>query len=252
MTNDDTLKSYEQLVEELETAKINLAFYHMQQADIQKAEEEIASKQEINGLQAKKTEDIAFLRNTMQNKSRKRRANNFLNLARRVAIIICVLITAITVTTTTAYAIVPSFRASVQHFLIDYTYVYAEVGVKNLEDIQLPEGWESEYFLSYVPDGFKVFDVYSGIGTYSSVNYMHEDGKSFVRFLDMPKGSRTRLDVENAKVTYAPVHDREAMVIEKDGTVTIAWQEFKSIFVIKYDGDRQTALNIAKNVVRVK
>lgn len=71
--------------------------------------------------------------------------------------------------------------------------------------------------------------------------------------MEFGEGSGTSLDTEDAKVSYTMVNGREAMLIEEDEWIMIAWTMHNRFFVVDTKGsDIDTVLKIASSFVLVR
>lgn len=253
MNNENPiLSTREQLVAELEQAKLRLAFYDLQEEEIQAyaalAEKDESIAKMVNEQQASM---LRLIRQKTKAQQAKSRLAVSLKAIKRVAMAASILITVAVLGMSTVFAFSPQMRVAMQSLLIRVTSKYTEIGLQNSSIMHIPEGWEGDYFPAYIPEGFHLVHLSCPFPGTASVQY--EDAvRNRFNFDELSEGSRTNIDTENARVSYITVHDLKAMLVEKGGRVMITWAEFDRYFIITLYGSTDTALAIARSVRRIK
>ena len=91
--------------------------------------------------------------------------------------------------------------------------------------------WEGAYAPTYIPDGYEVREKKSA----GSKNMVIYEGESGHFTISQTKGEiNARIDTENAQIIEKIIiNDSEALLVEKDGFVTIAWSEGETFFSVR-------------------
>ncbi len=242
----------EQLLQECEEARLRIAFFDLQESEIE-AYEAIANKDECvaNLATEKQSTALELIRRRTKAIRTKRFGRNALVATQRLAKVVAVVIAIIVLGLTTVFAVTPSFQIAVRDLLIRVTDQYAEIGIKDNRTMIVPQGWTGEYFPSYIPKGFRLQQKSENAMAFSFVEYKDATGK-FIIYFEAQEGSRSNIDTEGARITTTTVHDHEAMVVEKENRITVSWVEDERYFVIMFDGEMSEAISIARSVQRVR
>lgn len=90
-------------------------------------------------------------------------------------------------------------------------------------------------------------------GNESSVfsEYVNDSGY-FLIFSENTSDTIMNMDIEGAEIVHTTVHDLPAAASIKGGNVILVWAEFNKYFYITIHGDLNTALKIARSVVRIR
>ena len=110
---------------------------------------------------------------------------------------------------------------------------------------QPPEGYTGDFFPGYLPPGYELAKVFE-----SSVIYKNAQGKPLY-FDEMDFYTALGLDTEDADVTYGKVGGTDAMIVRKNGRVSILWAYTDRYFLVMIDGSLDTAMQIAESVVLI-
>ena len=147
----------------------------------------------------------------------------------------------------TAVATVQSVRINVLNFITEiedrYTALYLQ---ESGATIEIPEGWNGLYYMTYIPEGFVPVEWGE-----NEVIYVDEIG-NVLGFCEYEHGATCNLDTENAEITYEPIRGKSALVVEKDGWVAITWSEGNRFIVIDLMGEKDEALRIAESVLVIR
>lgn len=145
-----------------------------------------------------------------------------------------------------AFAAVPEFRVSVLRFLINITDQYTELSLVRDSDslIEIPEGWKGKYYPSFIPQGF---ELQYGSARFDRVQYQNALG-DWLSFSELDTSTEANIDTEDAEITHILINGQPAILSEKEGRVKIAWTILNDYFVLTFDGDAETAMEIVKSV----
>ena len=149
-----------------------------------------------------------------------------------------------------AIANVESIRVKVMELLVDIQEDHAELEMVENNDLDLliPAGWAGDYYPLYIPDGFTVTDVGS---LFATINFTSSDGRN-IRFTELTADDQTNIDSDDARLSYTTFNGENAFIVEKDDSITVAWGVNDRYFVLNADTTEEEALEIAKNVRRIK
>lgn len=239
--NSVKIPPHEKLLKDYETAKLRLALESLRQDDIKKFSEPCEDDAII--LESMRKNKAEFMQSINRGYRRPERIS-VPRALKKAALSFCVIITVITLGLGTAFAVSENFRVNVYKMMANTTDEYTQISLSK-ETMSVPNGWEGDYFPSYIPEGFEIKQIGEDFISYS-------DNVRFLDFFEFSKSSITNLDSEDAIITKTTVHDNEAFVIEKNGRVKITWAEFDRYFVIMFDGTFEQALSIARSVQRIK
>lgn len=113
---------------------------------------------------------------------------------------------------------------------------------------QIPADW-SGYIPGYVAEGFEVLDAEQDAVSYI-IYYINNNGQTirFNQILNLH--TDLRIDTENAKLEQIMIHDNEALLVEKQGLVSIVWQD-EYLFYIIGEADKAELVQMAKSLQRI-
>ena len=112
---------------------------------------------------------------------------------------------------------------------------------------QIPSDWDG-YVLGYVPQGFNVVGTEED-STSKTINYADQNGKT-IRFTQyLSNATNLRIDTENAIVEHHSIHNSKAILAEKDGRVSIVWEN-EYLFYIVGKIDKSEIKKMAESVFK--
>lgn len=157
-----------------------------------------------------------------------------------------------------ALATSSEFRAKVMQLLIQIDNEEGVVRFSFIEDeeasFDVPEGWIGDYFLSYVPEGFSIYEfdpLFRGIE--------YRDTANRVLFFGEYDEYTTGLQgTDNSTVSYEYINGKEACIVEGYSEygewhiVSITWANDERWFQIKtYNIGRDETVRLAMNVKKI-
>lgn len=151
---------------------------------------------------------------------------------------------------TVAIASVREVRVRVLQFLIQIEEEYTELSLVDSpeESFPVPEGWRGLYYLSYIPEGF----VMQKIDPYYDRVYFLDESRNLLDFMELTENSYSNIDTENAEIQHITINGSPAIISKKEGRVTVAWSEISRYFILEFDGNVETAIEIVNNVRIIK
>ncbi len=147
---------------------------------------------------------------------------------------------------TAAVATVDEVRVGLQNFFVRFEKTHVEIGFELTENpATVPSGWDGYYYPSYIPEGYTLINMSSGIANY-------QKGSDELCFSDLGSDARIYLDSENAAIDYLIINGISATIIEKAPWTTIFWSIGNRCIIVEYTGSRNEAIQIAESVVMIR
>ena len=239
---------------QVEDALIRLALLELEQEAAQRLIDDIESgKSEIKAEELDAALDVAQ-QSAYRRISRKFRVARAARFARhtlpRIGVAAAALVLTFFVALTTAVATVESVRVSLMNFLINIEKEYTELSLGQSEDgFFVPGDWQGGYFPSYIPEGYALSSVSGASGTNSAI-YVNEEN-DFLLFEEYDVNTEVNINTEGARIRYVSIRDTSALLAELNGIVTITWPEFDRYFIVTFQGDADSSIQIAKSVRRI-
>lgn len=246
------LSTYEEIIEKLEAAQLELSFYRLQEKEMQAGADGLFSAQEMATIKDNKRADYYQLieQNTAAFRKRGGRKRR-LQALKKGLLAACVFITILSLSFTTVLALSPQLQLYMSKLLVQQTDSFVTVGVRMNDAAIVPEGWAGDYFPSYIPDGFELIQIHPP--EFNDMPFVtYRNGDRMLDFDEMPEYATTHLAGEEKKVSQTTVHDREAVVVEGHGYVEVAWAEFDRYFIVGLTGSADEAIAITRSVERIK
>lgn len=148
---------------------------------------------------------------------------------------------------TTAIASVRSVRVSILNLIMGIEESHMELGLEN-DALGIPAEWNGLYYPTYVPKGFELDYIDSD---FPEVQYKDADGE-ILFFKECPSNEYINFDTEDSQVATINIHDAEALITEKDGSITIVWTLDDRYLLLRCTAPREQAIKIAESVKNVK
>ncbi|MBQ8555408.1 MAG: DUF4367 domain-containing protein [Clostridia bacterium] len=169
-------------------------------------------------------------------------AASFLRAAQAVSMVIICL----TLLGSIALASSESLRVQLLQLLAVTTEEYTLIRLAPTpEPVEVPQAWQGDYYLTYLPEGFELKCSSNRTVQYRSPG---EEGLSFY-FSSMGMNGRLLIDSEDATVNDVLINNQPAHLVMKDETVTICWAIEDCYFIIDAHGlSKSEVIRIAQNV----
>lgn len=115
-------------------------------------------------------------------------------------------------------------------------------------------GWKTArkavYEPGYIPPGFQVEQTEQR-DLLKEIRFRNEQGRT-IRFTQyFSSNTDLRIDTENAKVEQITIHDSEAVLVEKQGLVSIVWREDYLLYLIG-EADQAEIIKMAEGIRKSK
>ncbi len=149
---------------------------------------------------------------------------------------------------------VDAFRIRFFNIVIEledqFTSIYIDEG-ESLNPVEdLPEDWTDYYFPASLPAGYVVTTAESSIsGKRIVFENENQDTIVFNQYFD---GSDHQLDTENAKTYEVDINGSSGLLIEKNGISTVHWSLEGCSLLLRSSMDKNTLLEIANNIEKIK
>lgn len=210
-----------------------------------------SERMELDAAQAERAYALFLQKWQAQEKGRRRAARKaqIRRYVPKIAEIAACILLVICIAAPLAVANIESVRASVVRFLIQINDEYAEIGiVEEGATIEVPDGWNGGYYLSYIPEGYQVEQVLlRGVG----VLYLNEASKALT-FHEGDEHLTINIDSEDKVVTYESVNGETALVLEDEVGTSIVWSKGKDYFILQLDEPKEEALKVARGVCMIE
>ena len=210
-----------------------------------------SKRMEIDAAQAEQAYALFMQKWQAQEKGRRRAARKaqIRRYVPKIAEIAACILLVVCIAAPLAVANIESVRASVVRFLIRINDEYAEIGiVEEGAIIEVPDGWNGGYYLSYIPEGYEVRQV-SQFSPF--VLFLNAEGKALL-FREGDEYSTTNIDSEDKIVTYESVNGEIALVLEDEVGTSIVWSKGKDYFILQLDEPKEEALKVARGVCMIE
>lgn len=151
-----------------------------------------------------------------------------------------------------AIAASPTLRATVIEMILTETPLWLDVTVEKRDIV--PDEWEGDYFMSYIPEGLKTDTVYN-LAPCHSIEYRRcSDDTIALDFVEYPSDGAASYDSEHAQISYLTINGRKAVLIEKEPFLTIFWciDDETLITVSTNDMSKEETIRIARGVQRIE
>lgn len=146
-----------------------------------------------------------------------------------------------------AFANINEVCAYFRGLKIDFKENHAELQFTQTQNLNVPDGWKGNYYLSYIPEGFEL----TRIGEwFTYVEFENEEGRRII-FDEYDESVETSLNTESADVSYVSAGENQVMLIQWEGTVTVTWATTDRYFVLQAEITEREALKIAENVIKI-
>ncbi len=165
----------------------------------------------------------------------------------KIAIFFFVLIGSLTLVITS----VDALRVKAINLIVDIKDQYTGFTLEDIPDKtdqisnQIPPDWNG-YYPNYVPEGFTIAGAEKR-NVLSTIYFEDNQGKT-IRFSQYSStNTDLRIDTENADVQQILIHDIEALLVEKQGLVSIIWEN-EYLFYLTGEADKKELIKMAESV----
>ena len=147
---------------------------------------------------------------------------------------------------------VQAVRVNVLNFLISFEREYTSIQIGGADSNSIIGGnvyvtWTDAYVPTYIPDGFRITRL-NNEQDYRYINYSHDDGRT-VYYYELSAMYESNIDTEDAdRIENVSIHGLDALFVEKDGKLSIAWAGGDRMFVISAQVTENEIFKIAEGV----
>ena len=153
-----------------------------------------------------------------------------------------------------------TFRSKVLQLIMELDEEKGEAYFSLVQDedasFDVPEGWRGNYFPSYIPDGFTIYDWDPDFGA-AFIEYRNGSANQLF-FSEYSNGAGVVTGTDNAEMKEIDINGNPAYLIDgiasdgKTHTVNIFWQNETNWFgVVAYGLSTDEALQVARSVRRI-
>ena len=193
-----------------------------------------------------------------RNRRRTKRQSGLFRILPRIMEIAACLIVIVAIGTTIAVASNATFRSAVLQLLV---HIDREEGVVNIhfgenreEAFDVPAGWQGEYYLSRVPEGFEMVYM-STVKTLPTVWYETGDGRS-ITFDERDFSSAGTQGEEETDISYIMINDRQAVLVSGENPdepyYRVTWSNDEKWFTLDTQNmTRDETIELARSVRKI-
>lgn len=165
----------------------------------------------------------------------------------RVATVAAALLAVALIGGISALAVSPEMRASLSRLLVNPQEEFTDFRMDGEEfaEPDVPEGFEGDFYPSYIPEGFSLAGAYRWNAYYTT-----DDGR-VLYYDEYDENTALGLDTEEADVTYTKVGGTDAMLVQKNGLSTVVWSFANRFFLVSIMGTSEEAMKVAESLVVV-
>ena len=210
---------------------------------------DICEGEPVSEEEARRTFDLFLQKYTLMKEQklqeeRRRARRSLLRVVTRV--FVCVIL-CLAVLTPIALAAIPSLRQQVAELLIVEKEDHIEVQLSRSSNTLVPEGWNGNYFPSYIPERYHL----SRVNQFNAkAIYIDADNYIFY-YSESDENEKIQLDSEDAYMYYNRIGAHDVLVLEEDEFVTFVWTDGELVFVISGAMTIDEAKAIYNSLVKV-
>lgn len=207
-------------------------------------------KDEIEAIELPESLDKWVFDYVEKEKRAEKRKKMFLNLkqfSKRAAILILVLIGAMSALMFTVEAV----RVRVLNFFIERNEKYTEVRIDEETGSNSIAGldWENYYSPGYIPEGYS-FESSKGLGAIKVLIYTN--GEDQIVFTQSRNGTDIQLDTEDAVVKEVSIDGKEGMIITEGDKVMLFWYNEEVSFTLVGHVAEEEMVKMALSVEKIE
>ena len=148
-----------------------------------------------------------------------------------------------------AIANVSSIRMKVMELLLTFEEDHVEAELRENDDAHfyVPAEWHGDYFPSYLPEGFE-FTYLSSTGSFFSMK--NSEGKE-IYFQELSENGSGNYDTTDAVLSYVELHNKQALLIEKNDVSTVFWEMDNRLFYVVTTISKDETIKIAESVEKI-
>lgn len=250
---DEPFQNQEELLKQLADTKLKLALLMQQQEETERllaAGDEAAMKEEDSFFASTQGRTLARIRTQLRRQRARRLLRRDLpRVTRAAAAVLLVFYIGLT----TAVAAAPSLRISLMRMLYHVEKQYTEVSFQPNEgaSFDVPPEWVNNYFMSYIPDGYKFILCSEPSTSEQEIIYENAEGK-LLRFCESAFEMEFNIDTEGFIVSPIRINGFEGFIAESSETTKIVWPTADRCLTLSINGPTDEAIMIAERVIRIK
>ena len=146
-----------------------------------------------------------------------------------------ILILVLNLSVAVACAVNEAVRAHVLKFMFTIRTECTELSFAPTgETVEVPPEWTFNFYPTYIPEGYTLFDV-AVTGDIETVTYIKDEDR-YVRIRVASKQAESSVDTEDSRIFWSRIHGQQAMIAEKGGRAMIVWPEGEWFFAVVVNG----------------
>jgi hypothetical protein len=181
----------------------------------------------------------------------RKRLKRTLRITAPIARVVAYVLLFLYVGLSTAIAASPNFRSRFTQFLISIGNKYTTLELCETDpSFPVPNEWQGNYYLSYIPDGYKLFVIEGSDGN-SSVTYTdsYDNGITFDECgIDM----LTSINTEGMETSYIPINGQNIFTAQKENFLIYTWPWFDRYFILSFSGKIDISEDVLQGILRIR
>lgn len=115
-----------------------------------------------------------------------------------------------------------------------------------IENKEVPENWEGNYYLPYLPEGYRLLGSQSS-DEVTLLHYMNDDGQ-ILAFTQMKNEIMLNVDNRETGTEVVPINDIDGYMTQKEGVVVLHWSINDMFFSLDGSEDVAVMIHIAEEI----
>ncbi len=162
-------------------------------------------------------------------------------LSRAAMLLLVLLVSVATVTMS-----VDAFRVKFLNLFVEEKNDHNVIKFEEVQNIEWPSDWNDFYYPTFIPDGY-VLDETQRNNNMKTMIFTNNSEKILI--INQSTDDVTmNLDSEKANNRKILINESEAVMVEKDKTISITWSSNETIFLVTGEEDIRIMIQIAEKI----
>ncbi len=150
-----------------------------------------------------------------------------------------------------AIAASPAFRNRFTQFLVNIGSEYTALELRDTdESFHVPDEWQGDYYLSYIPDGYSLFMI-DKYGNNNSVTYIDVD-ENLIAFSECGMDTLANINTEDMNISYVNINGKTIFSAQREDFSIYTWSEFDRYFILSFSGKTDISEDVLKGILRIR
>ena len=189
-----------------------------------------------------------YIENVKKSEKKAKRMAAAKRIANKAAMVAIVLMIGLALVTFS----VDALRIGVLNFIVETTQRYTSIKVGNVidkeDEVTIP--WSSYYLPEYITDGYSI----SRVEEFSDIRMIYYQNASgeVIEFSQSFGNYNYQIDTENTEATEVMINDTKGILVDKDGVVTLLWNNSDYTFYLTGKADKKEIIKMAESIKFIK